>query len=104
MSKLLDDTLRSALPKLRQQTDVSDPIVFAKFIFPASGWTWFVTEGEPDGDDFIFFGHVIGFEREWGYFALIELEEVNVNGIVIERDCHFEPSKLSTCLAELNLR
>jgi len=47
---------------------------------------------------------VIGFEAEWGYFRLKELEEVNVKGIVIERDGYFEPSKLSACLSELNLQ
>lgn len=47
------------------------------------------------------FGYVIGFEAEFGYFSLTELEEVNVRGIVIERDCYFEPSKLSACLSDL---
>ncbi len=104
MSRLLDDALRSSLPKLRQQSDVSDPIVFAKFFFPASGWTWFVTEGEAtDNDDFLFFGYVIGFEAEWGYFTLNELEQVNVKGIVIERFGYFEPSKLSRCLSDMNV-
>lgn len=105
MSRLLDDALRNSLPKLRQQSDVSDPVVFAKFFFPASGWTWFVTEGEAtDNDDFLFFGYVTGFEAEFGYFTMSELEQVNVKGIVIARDCYFEPGKLSTCLSDLNLR
>lgn len=105
MSRLLDDALRNSLPKLRQQSDVSDPVVFAKFFFPAAGWTWFVTEGEAtDNDDFLFFGYVIGFEAEWGYFSLKELEEVNVKGIVIERDCYFETDKFSTCLSNLKVR
>lgn len=97
MLRLLDDALRSALPKLRQQADVSDPIVFAKFFFPASGWTWFVTEGQPDGVDFLFFGHVIGFEAEWGYFTLRELEDVEVSGLRVERDLDFAPKPFSQC-------
>lgn len=101
MSRLLDDALRSNLPKLRQQGHFSDPIVFAKFFFPASGWTWFVTEGEPRGTDFLFFGYVIGFEGEWGYFTLRELEEVNIKGLVIERDDYFEPCWFSVCCSEL---
>jgi len=52
MSRLLDDALRTALPKLREQQDSNDPMVYAVFYFPLSGWKWFVTEGEPDGDDF----------------------------------------------------
>lgn len=97
MSRLLDDALRSSLPKLRQQSGVADPIVFAKFFFPASGWNWFVTEGEAEADDFMFFGHVIGFESEWGYFTLRELEEVEVSGLRVERDLDFEPRRFSQC-------
>jgi hypothetical protein len=95
MPRLLTDELRNALPKLRQQSDIADPIVHAKFFFPASGWTWFVTEGEERGDDFLFFGYVIGFESEFGYFSLRELEEVEVSGFKIERDIFFEPTPFS---------
>lgn len=95
MLRLLDDALRSSLPKLRQQKDHSDPTVFAKFFFPASGWTWFVTEGEAEANDFLFFGYVVGFESEWGYFTLRELEEVGVSGLRIERDLYFEPTPFS---------
>jgi len=97
MSRLLDDVLRNALPKLREQSDSQDPVVFAKFFFPASGWTWFVTEGEETGDDFLFFGHVIGFELEWGYFSLSELESIEISGVKIERDLDFEQMPFSRC-------
>jgi len=103
MKDLLPDDLRNSLPRLYSQQDVSDPVVHAKFFFPGGAWTWLVTEGQPEADDFTFFGYVIGFEAEWGYFTLKELEEVNVKGILIERDCYFEPSKLSGCLSDLNL-
>ena len=98
MSRLLNEDLRKALPKLREQAEVKDPIVYAAFVFVASGWVWFVTEGERrSDDDFIFFGYVIGFESEWGYFALSELEEVNVRGLRVERDLTFEPKLFSKC-------
>ena len=97
MSRLFDDALRSALPKLRQQSDCADPIVYVKFFFPASGWTWLVTEGEAEFDDFLFYGHVIGFESEWGYFTLRELEEVEVSGLTVERDLYFEPMPFTQC-------
>lgn len=97
MSRLLDDSLRNALPKLREQGGLNDPTVFAKFFFPASGWSWFVTEGEPNGDDFLFFGHVIGFESEWGYFSLSELESVEIGGVKVERDVYFEQMPFSRC-------
>jgi len=103
MTELLPSEIRDQLPRLGGQEDSQDPIVYAKFFFPAAQWTWFVTEGEPQGGDFMFFGYVIGFEKEWGYFTLKELEDVNVKGIVIERDCYFEPGRLSTSLSDLNL-
>ena len=95
MSKLLTEELRKALPKLREQEGSDDPIVYAKFFFPASGWTWFVTEGEAQDDDFLFYGHAIGFDSEWGYFTLRELEEVEVVGLRIERDLYFEATPFS---------
>lgn len=103
MSRLLTEELRKALPKLREQEGSADPTVFAKFFFPASGWTWFVTEGEAEDADFLFYGYVIGFEAEWGYFVLSELEGVNIRGLMIERDRYFEPGKLSACLSDLGL-
>lgn len=98
MSILLDDALRSALPQLGEQESSSDPTVYAKFFFPASGWTWFVTKGEAQADEFLFFGHVIGFESEWGYFTLRELEEVEISGLKVERDLYFESMSFSTCI------
>jgi hypothetical protein len=104
MNRLLPTGLRNRLPPLYAQQGIEDPTVHAKFFFPAGGWTWLVTEGEPEGDYFTFFGYVIGFETECGYFSLKELEEVNVKGVMIERDCYFEPDKLSSCLSNLNLQ
>ena len=52
------------------------------------------TATEFNGDD-IFFGFVIGFEPEFGYFSLSELESVRGPlGLLIERDLHFEPKSL----------
>jgi hypothetical protein len=103
MNELLPPEIRDQLPRLREQENSDDPIVYAKFFYPGGRWTWLVTEGQPEGDGFTFFGYVIGFEAEWGYFTLKELEEVNVKGTVIERDRYFEPRRLSTSLSDLNL-
>jgi hypothetical protein len=97
MPGLLTEELREVLPKLRGQEGTPDPTVFAKFFFPASGWTWFVTEGEAQDDDFLFYGHVIGSESEWGYFTLRELEGVQVCGLRVERELRFEPVPFSEC-------
>ena len=57
------------------------------------------TEGQAEGEDFIFVGYVIGLEREWGYFSLAELESVHGPfGLPIERDLHFQPAPISEVL------
>ena len=92
--KLLTKALRKQIPSLYSTEDQEDPIVQAKFFTPDSSWTWYVTEF--DGED-IFFGYVLGHEAEFGYFSLSELESVRGPlGLPIERDLHFEPTKLST--------
>lgn len=96
--ELLPPELREALPKLYGQEGIEDPTVHLKFFFPAADWTWFVTEGETEGDDFTFFGYVIGFVSEWGYFSLRELEEINVHHLTVERDLYFQQEKMSVCL------
>ena len=35
-----------------------------KLFTPDAGWKWFVTEDQPDGEDFRLFGFVIGLEEE----------------------------------------
>jgi Protein of unknown function (DUF2958) len=94
--KLLTDELRAQLPPLYAQEKEKDPMVYAKFFTPWTGWTWYVTEGSQEDTDFIFFGYVIGFEKEWGYFSLNELQSVKgPGGLTIERDLHFTPKRRS---------
>lgn len=75
--------------------------MFCKFFDPTGSWTWFVLEGEEtENDDFLFFGYVIGFEAEFGYFSLRELQgaKYTVSGLMalsIERDLVFQPCTLS---------
>jgi len=87
---LLTDDLRSRLPALYAQEAEADPVVYAKFFLPGTGWTWYVTEGEPQEDDLLFFGFVVGLESELGYFLLSELEGVRSPlGLAVERDLPF---------------
>ena len=52
----------------------------------APGWTWYATEGSPDGNDFVFFGYVQGIEAEWGTFSLSELQSIRgALGLPVER-------------------
>jgi hypothetical protein len=90
------DEVRNTLPKLYSQEQTKDPKVHVKFFCPWNQWTWFATEGEQQGDDFIFFGYVIGHEREWGYFSLNEMQSVTGPfGLKIERDIYFTPKPRS---------
>lgn len=76
-----------------------DKTVYVKFFFPAGNWTWFVTEGQEEDGDYRMFGFVVGFEEEWGYFSLKELEDVNVHGLTVERDLYFAESTFKDVIA-----
>ena len=94
--ELLSRELRQCLPSLYSQENTKDPIVHAKFFTPDSNWTWYATEGSEQEGDFIFFGYVVGFEKEWGYFCLSELEAARgPMGLPIERDLYFQPGPFS---------
>ena len=93
--KLLTEELKNQLPPLYSQENEPDPMVICKFFHPMSTMTWYAIEGQPEGDDFMFFGWVHADFPELGYFSLNEMESVNVMGLGIERDLHFTPMKLS---------
>ena len=91
--KLLTDKLKYMMPKLgsTENTPCDEKEFLVKFFNPMGDWTWLVAEGEElDDGDWQFFGLVKGFETEWGYFCLSELESVDVGfGLGIERDILF---------------
>ncbi|MGJ5814489.1 DUF2958 domain-containing protein [Paludibaculum fermentans] len=96
MTPLLDDELRARLPSLYSQEGEADPVVHARFFLPGTRWTWWVTEGEARGDDFLFFGFVNGLEDEFGYFCLSELVSAKTQlGLHVERDMTFQSGKLT---------
>ena len=91
--ELLTNELREMLPPLYSQEHEEDPLVICKFFTPDSNWTFYTVEF--DGED-LFFGWVVGFEKELGYFSLSELEHARGPlGLSIERDIHFLPTRLS---------
>ena len=94
--KLLTEQIKSKLPALgsTEMTPCDDKVFVCKFFNPMGDWTWLVAEGEEQEDgDWMFFGLVEGFEKEWGYFGLRELESVDVGfGLGIERDICFGAS------------
>jgi hypothetical protein len=101
--KLLTAEVRAKLPPLYSQENVADPVAQVKFFTPDAGWTWFATEGGQDGDQFLFFGYVIGLEEEWGYFALSELESIRGRlGLPVERDLYFTTGPMSEVLRRVH--
>jgi len=110
--KLLTEELRAKLPKLYETENipVEEKMAVVKFFQPWGSWTWYATEGSKvcpkhgnydciecpkPWNEFLFFGWVHGFEREWGYFSLKELESVcGPFGLKIEQDLYFKPTKI----------
>lgn len=89
--KLLTKEIEKKLAKfpLHSQDGKEEKEVVVKFFHPWSGWRWYVTEGErQENGDWLFFGLVEGFEKEWGYFTLSELQSLN-KPIPIERDKYY---------------
>ena len=104
---LLDDESRAKLPLLYSNEHLGlKALAQVKFFQPDGGWTWYALEGSPideDGyfdtdkpkTDFLFFGLVIGFEIELGYYSLSELTEARGGlGLAIERDLYYQPKTL----------
>jgi hypothetical protein len=108
---LLPEILKKRMPALYSQEYERDPVVVAKYFDPVGSWTWYALEGSPvDEDgymdtnkpkvDYLFFGLVVGFETELGYFSLNELKTAKeglqgIRALPIERDVWFETQRLS---------
>ncbi len=91
---LLTKAIKENLPPLYSTEKVllEEKRIIVKFFCPWGSWTWYVVEGQPEGQDgdYRFFGLVDGHEKEWGYFSLNELKEVRgPGGLRIERDYYF---------------
>ena len=98
--ELLTQEVRARLPALGSQEEVADPVARVKFFGPDTGWTWYATEGEPQGDDFLFYGYVRGVGDEWGYFTLSEIQSIRgALGLPVERDLYFSPRPISEVAA-----
>ena len=94
--KLLTKKIEKSLPALYSQDGKGEEaLAVVKFFHPMSNWTWYATEYDPETR--IFFGLVVGHERELGNFSLDELESVKVRGLGIERDLNWSPRPLKEC-------
>ena len=104
--KLLTKELEKKIPPLYSQEDNPDPMVVAKFFFPAGSATWWIIEGEQQEDDYLMFGLCMLFtpqEAELGYVSLNELASITGPfGLKVERDMYWEPKPLSKVRESLN--
>ena len=92
---LLPDELKNRLPGIHAQEAEDDPVVYARYAVPGTNLAWYVTEGEPDGDDFVFFGFVTG-PNDFRYFRLSELKEYrSLLGQTVEPDLAFTEGRLT---------
>jgi len=83
-------------PLYANEEQGDEAIAQVKLFTPWSNWTWYVSEYDPA--ERLCFGIVVGFEREYGYFSLAELEEIRgPGGLRIERDLHWSPKPLKDC-------
>lgn len=107
--ELLPKEIKDKLPALYAQENEKDPVVYVKYFDPTGSWTWYATEGEEtENGDFLFFGFVVGFEPELGYFTLSQLKTAKqglrgLQALPIERDLYFTPCRLSEVKAKHNL-
>ena len=129
--KLLTKELEKKIPPLYSQENVKDPMVVAKFFFPAGSAAWWIIEGEwkPEmeyiedslvetdeyvqfqtkdvGRDYLMFGLCMLFtpqEAELGYVSLNELASVTgPMGLKVERDMYWTPVPLSKVKERLGI-
>lgn len=100
--KLMTLEIQRTLPPLYHfEKTKTPPVATVKFFDPTGSWTWYVAEGAKQEDgDWLFWGAVDGFEFEYGYFTLSELEHAKdgcrgIQALPIERDLYFKPTPLS---------
>jgi hypothetical protein len=101
--KLLTKKIINSLPKLYETESIplKEKTVVAKYFNPSGDGTWYVIEGEEQGDDFIFFGLIDLYGKDFGYFTIKELESIRFPwGLKIERDIHFEGGNIGEYLGD----
>ena len=89
------------IPKLyAQENKGGAAVVYVKLFLPVGGWTWYLTEYDPEDD--VAFGLVVGHATELGYVALQELRDLRVGpGLRVERDLWWRPTPLGEVRAAL---
>ncbi len=100
--KLMTNEIEATLkPLYHYENSGEKPVAVLKYFDPTGSWSWYAAEGQKQEDgDWLFWGAVDGFEFEYGYFTLNELQHAKdgcrgMQALPIERDLHFNPTLLS---------
>ena len=88
---LMTKELETMIPAMYsdENTKLEEKMIYAKFYI--HNWTWWILEYNKE--ERLFFAYVQGLENELGYVSLEELENLEVNGLKVERDLYFTPRK-----------
>lgn len=88
---LMTKELEKIIPAMyaSEDTKLENKMIYAKFFI--HNWTWWILEYSKE--DRLFFAYVQGQYDELGYVSLDELEELNINGLRVERDKYFTPKR-----------
>ena len=79
--KILTKELLKKLPNIGDNEKNNKEHIAHVKLFGGSSWTWYITEYDPI--EKLCFGLVDGFEKELGYFSLIELLHFSISSEVI---------------------
>ena len=85
----------SRIPEIyaTEEIETDDKIIHMHFFI--GGCDWWVTEFDGENTFFGFVNLNNPQLAEWGYFTLNELDTININGIHVDRDLHWQPKKFS---------
>lgn len=94
-------TLLAEYPLYSQDARKKDAV--CPCVFRIGHIRWYILEGQEGGNDFTFYGIVLGlFENEYGYVSANEMQSIKIDvgrkglGMLqVEPDLKFQPCKLS---------
>ena len=85
LTKEIEKKLKASPLYSKDGHDPEKTEVIVKFFHPYGAGTWYITEGERNGDDWLFFGLCSISNAELGYVALSDLQSIET----IERDMYW---------------
>src|SRR6266700_1069203 len=73
--KKFHKTYGTDLPKIGSIRDEKDPTFLYKFLDTVGKQDWYVIEGEKRGDNYLFYGYIVGKNKAFGEFTFRELKK-----------------------------